>query len=157
MPSALTTPPAGSYPGYPAAGHSAPASRLHAAPPDRYGDEPLRLDNVRSGEGARLLRIDATTLRIAPFRIDRWGQRYLSLGEIAIELATLASSVYRIVAVHDFRVEDRNPDLEECRAAVFLAREVEGRWEEAEDHPVECRTVVVLGRLDVAVRRITPP
>ena len=117
----------------------------------------MRVGSAEAGDRGRLLRVDATRLYVAPFRIDRWGQRYVSHGEIEVDLATLAPTLYRIVAVHNFRIEDRNPNLDECPAAIFLARQVEGRWEEAEDHPVECRSVAVLGQLDVAARRALPP
>jgi len=149
--------PRGQNPGYPGAGDRAPANRLHAALPGLRGGTPVQVSSADASNAERLLRIDGTTLHIAPFRIDRWGQRYVSHGGIEVDLATLAQTLYRIVAVHNFRVEDRNPDLDECAAGVFLARQVEGRWEEAEDHPVECRSVAVLGHLDVAARRTLPP
>ncbi len=149
--------PRGQNQGYPAAGDPAPAGRLHAALPGLRGAAPVQVWSGGASDAERLFRIDGATLHIAPFRIDRWGQRYISHGQIRVDLAALTSSLYRIVAVHDFRVEDRNPDLDECPAGVFLARQCEGRWEEAEDHPVECRSVAVLGHLDVAARRIAPP
>jgi hypothetical protein len=81
----------------------------------------------------------------------------MSRGTIEIDIDALTPTLYRILVVHDFRIEDRNPDLNECRAAIFLANQVEGRWDEAEDHPVECRTVAVLGQLDAAARLVAPP
>ena len=143
--------------GYPAAGSAAPESRLHAAWPGQGETGAVAAWRGDSGDADRLLGIEGTILRIAPFRIDRWGQRYLSRGAIEVDFATFAPTRYRIVAVHNFRVEDRNPDLDECPAAVFLALKVDGHWEEAEDHPVECRSVALLGHLDVPERRIAPP
>ncbi|MEO8923030.1 MAG: hypothetical protein ABI330_09445 [Caldimonas sp.] len=155
MPSALK-PPRGGGLGYPGAGDGASMSRLYAAAYDFREGEMLHLDVVRSAERGALLSVAGSRLRIAPFRIDRWGQRYLSRGPIEIDAEALAPTLYRIIAVHDFRVEDRNPDLDECCAAVFLARRIAGRWEEAEDHPIECRSLAVLGQFDAAARRIAP-
>lgn len=143
--------------GYPAAGGTAPESRLHAARQVQGDARSVAAWRGDSVDADRLLDIEGTILRIAPFRIDRWGQRYLSRGAIEVDFATFAPTRYRIVAVHNFRVEDRNPDLDECPAAVFLARKVDGRWEQAEDHPVECRSIALLGHLDVPERRIAPP
>jgi hypothetical protein len=105
---------------------------------------------------AGLLSLDQAVLRIAPFVVSRFGQRYRSADEIRISVAELADTAYRIIAVHDFGTEDCNPDLDEGLAAIYLARRIAGRWQEAEDHPVECRALAVLGRLDVAGRCVTP-
>jgi hypothetical protein len=147
---------AGRGKGYPGAGDGAPTSRLYAAAQELRDGRMLHLDAGRSAERGGLLGVAGSRLRIAPFRVDRWGQHYLSRGTIEIDIDALVPTLHRIVAVHDFRVEDRNPDLDECRAAVFLARQIEGRWEEAEDHPVECRSLAVLGHFDAVARRIAP-
>ena len=105
---------------------------------------------------AGLLAIEGATLRIAPFLVHRFGLRYRSAGEIRIALAGLGDAAYRIVAVHDFRAEDSNPDLGEGLAAVFLARRIDDRWQEPEEPPVECRGVALLGRIDVGTRLLGP-
>jgi hypothetical protein len=117
----------------------------------------IALFGDRPGAVPGLLEIDGATLRIAPFVLHRFGLRYRSSGVIRIALADLAADTHRIVAVHDFRCEDCNPDLDEAVAAVFLARRVDGRWQEPEDHPLECRGIAVLGRLDVDRRSVGPP
>jgi hypothetical protein len=99
----------------------------------------------------------ALELTIAPFAIRKWGQLYVNPETLRIRLERLPATLLRIMAIHNFRMEDHNPRLDECMAAVFLARRVGTRWEEAEDHPIECRGIEVLGYLDVAARRITPP
>ncbi|MBR0564780.1 hypothetical protein J5J83_01455 [Azoarcus sp. L1K30] len=89
-------------------------------------------------------------LIVAPFRIDRYGQRYHSRREIRIDLTGIAPGSYQVLAVHNFHVEDCNPCLTECVAGVFLAaRRSDGSWEAPERFPVECRAVGVLGTLQV--------
>lgn len=139
------------------AGGEAPADRLYGATTSR---RPGPLPQVWSGaatEPHRFLSVTGTTLRIAPFLIHRWEQKYISHEAIDIDLERLPAGLYRIVAVHDFRAEDRNPDLDECLAGIFLARWAGHRWEEAEDHPIECRSLEVLCLLDAAMRRIVTP
>jgi hypothetical protein len=95
-------------------------------------------------------RLEGTTLIVAPFAIPLHRQRYLSPAEIRIDLGTVAPGRYRVLAVHNFHVEDRNPCLDECVAGVFLAaRREDGEWEEPERFPVECRALGALAELDV--------
>ncbi len=143
------------YPGL--AGGAAAVHRLYAPRPAATGVAPRWFGHAADRGDLSWLHLEDGTLRVAPFQIERWGQRFASPAEIAIALSTLGATRYRIVAVHNFRVEDRNPDLDTCPAAIFLAQQVDGRWEEAEDHPVECRSVAVLGHLEVAARRIILP
>ena len=86
-----------------------------------------------------------------PFRLRCHRQSYISDAEITIDLSAVVAGRYRIFAVHNFHVEDRNPQLDECVAGVFLAaRRDDGRWEEPERFPVECRSIAVLGGLVIA-------
>jgi hypothetical protein len=92
-------------------------------------------------------------LIVPPFRLTRAPQNYLSANELRIDLTHIVAGRYRILAVHNFHVEDRNPRLDECVAGVFLAaRRNDGRWEEPERFPVECRSLAVLGELRVSER-----
>ncbi len=95
-------------------------------------------------------RLKAGVLIVPPFRLPHLRQHYVSAAEIRIDLASVAPGRYRVLVVHNFHVEDRNPRLDECVAAVFLAawRE-DGRWEEPERFPMECRALAVLGELVV--------
>jgi len=96
---------------------------------------------------------EEAVLVVPPFRIARFGQRFIQPGELRIEVGSLAPDVYRILAVQNFWIEDDNPDLGECLAAVFLARRrANGRWEAPETWPIECRTLAELGRLDARGR-----
>ncbi len=91
------------------------------------------------------------TMIVPPFRIRRFGRTYRSPTELRIDLGTIAPGQYRLVAVHNFQLEDRNPDLNECLAGIFLAaRRADGGWEEAESFPVECRTLAVIGTIEIA-------
>ena len=82
---------------------------------------------------------------------------YISPAALHVDLTRLPADTIRIIAVHNFRVEDCNPNLDECLAGVFLARKNADHWEEAEDPPIECRAVEVLAHLDNVARRIISP
>jgi hypothetical protein len=100
--------------------------------------------------------LQASALVVPPFRLQHLRQSYLSRTEIRIDLRSVAPGRYRIVAVHNFHAEDRNPRLDECVAGVFLAAfRDDGRWEEPERFPVECRALAVLGEL--AIPMSVPP
>jgi hypothetical protein len=97
--------------------------------------------------------IDGWTARIAPFAIRRFQATYATSLEIAIDLALLDAGRHRLIAVHNFHVEDRNPCLDECVAGVFVAaRRSDGAWEEPERFPIECRALAVLGEIVVPGR-----
>jgi hypothetical protein len=97
-----------------------------------------------------LVRRTKSILTIEPFRLRRNGQIYVLPATIRVDLAALRPGRYRVLAVHNFHVEDDNPDLDSCVAGVYLAaRSGNGRWEEPERFPVECRTLEVLGEIDV--------
>lgn len=69
-----------------------------------------------------------------------------------MDLRMVSPGQYLVLAVQNFQVEDRNPDLSMCEAGVFLARRRDdGAWEEPERYPVECRALAVIARLDVPV------
>jgi hypothetical protein len=90
-------------------------------------------------------------LRVPSFRIERPGQAYVAPTEIEIDLALVAPGRYRVIAVHNFHVEDRNPDLTESVAGIFLAgRRQDGSWEVPERFPVECRALETLATIEVA-------
>lgn len=112
---------------------------------------------VTAGMATDLLSIRRCRLRVAAFRLLRWGQIFINPVALDIDLAPLAPELVRIIAIHNFRLEDGNPHLHECLAGVFLAKQAGGRWEEAEDHPVECRGIAVLGHVDSAAWVVLPP
>lgn len=115
------------------------------------------MPSVTAGMATGLLSIRRSRLRVAAFRLHRWGQVFINPVVLDIDLAPLASELVRVIAIHNFRLEDGNPHLHECLAGVFLAKQAGGRWEEAEDYPVECRSLAVLGHVDSAARVILPP
>src|SRR6516165_131048 len=95
-------------------------------------------------------RLNAGTLVVPPFRLPHLRQHYVSAEEIRIDLASVAPRHYRALVVHNFHAGDRNPSLDECIASVFLAAwRDDGRWEEPERFPMECRALAVLGELVV--------
>ncbi|HXV58562.1 MAG TPA: hypothetical protein VD704_11905 [Gaiellaceae bacterium] len=104
------------------------------------------------------LRLRDGALVVPPFRLRKHGQTYASRAELLLELGALRPGAYRLVAVQNFHVEDSSPRLEECAAGVFLARRrADGRWEEPERFPVECRTLALLGYVEVGpVPRVAP-
>jgi hypothetical protein len=94
-------------------------------------------------------RLSEATLLIPAFRIERHGLAYRSGTDYRIDLGEVAPGRYQVLAVHNFHVEDRNPDLRACIAGVFLAaRRADGSWEEPERFPIECRTLAVLGEVE---------
>jgi hypothetical protein len=96
------------------------------------------------------LRIERMELVVPPFRIDRLNRRYVQPSELHIDLYGLEPDLYRVLAVQNFWIEDRNSDLSEALAGVFLARRrADGAWEEPENWPVECRTLGTLGYVDL--------
>lgn len=102
-------------------------------------------------------RLRGRTLLVPPFRITRHQSTYISATEVEIDLTAVAPGRYRVLAVHNFHVEDCNPRLDECIAAVFLAaRRKAGTWEEPERFPIECRALQVLAIVDVAAGAGTP-
>ncbi|HTN49931.1 MAG TPA: hypothetical protein VMK32_10910 [Burkholderiaceae bacterium] len=96
------------------------------------------------------LRLGGNQLLVPPFLLSRGHQRYRQPGEIRIDLSGLEPDLYRVVAVQNFWIEDGSPDLSEALAGVFLARRrADGAWEEAENWPIECRTLALLGHVDL--------
>jgi hypothetical protein len=96
------------------------------------------------------LRLIGRTMLVPPFRLEKHGQAYVSRSELVVDLIALRPGVYRVVAVQNFHVEDRSPALDECAAGVFLAaRAGHGGWEQPETFPAECRTLAVIGYLQV--------
>lgn len=124
-----------------------------ASPPARWHSSaaPRQLVHARQA-----LSVRGRWLRIEPFALRRWGQIYVNPDALRVDLDRLPATLFKIVVVHNFRVEDRNPRLDECLAGVFLARRVGSMWERAEDYPVECRALAVVGCLDAVGRRFTP-
>ena len=138
--------------GYSLAGGDSPFRRLFGAASDL-----ARLPSQAVAPRPAVLTLTGTELRIGPFVLRQWGQLYVNTQTLSIDLDQLPAALFRIVAVHNFRVEDDNPRLNECVAGVFLARRIGERWEAAEDYPIECRSLGLLGYLDTETRRITPP
>lgn len=99
-------------------------------------------------------RVRRNTLVIPAFEIRKHGQVFVSPKELAIDLRQVEPGRYQVTAVHNFLVEDRNPDLTRCWAGVFLAgRRADGTWEDPERFPMECRALQVIAELEVR----TPP
>lgn len=93
------------------------------------------------------------TLLIPPFRVQYRAQSFIQWTELRIDLATLEADLYRILVVQNFWIEDPNPDLEQCLAGIFLARQRrDGDWETPENWPLECRSVALIGHLDLRCR-----
>ncbi len=112
---------------------------------------------VTATELYKLLSIDNSTLIIPPFKIARHKLIYINPLPLKIDINILPVVVSRIVIVHNFQVEDCNPDLHECLAGIFFAGQVNGQWEQPEDYPVECRTIEIIGVLDKGAGEIYHP
>jgi hypothetical protein len=92
--------------------------------------------------------IENNRLLISPFYIIKYGLKYINPKELSIDLSQIENNIYQIIAVHNFQVEDRNPNIGECILGIFLARNINGKFEEAEEYPMECRTIKKLGHID---------
>lgn len=95
-----------------------------------------------------LLRVDNSVLIVPPFKIAKHKLIYVNPRPLKIDINILPAAVSRIIVVHNFQVEDCNSNLQECLAGIFFAGFVNGQWAEPEDHPVECRTIEIIGCLD---------
>jgi hypothetical protein len=104
------------------------------------------------------MRLRGRTLVVPPFRLSRNGQAFVSGAELEIDLAAVRPGRYRVLAVQNFHVEDTNANLDECVAGIFLAGvSHDGRWQQPEAFPVECRKLALLAHLDVGARiRLLP-
>lgn len=101
-------------------------------------------------------RLENAQLVVPPFLLRFLGQDFILWSELRIDLAALPPDEYRVLVVQDFWSEDANPDLGQCLAAVFLARRrLDGDWEAPENWPLECRSVALIGHLDLC--RATAP
>ena len=94
--------------------------------------------------------IEKSRLIVPPFKIEKYGQIYINPVELIIKLRNLRPGPYRVIAVHNFHVEDSNPNLKECLGGIFLAAKLaDEKWEEPEKFPVECRSLQTLGYIHV--------
>lgn len=96
-------------------------------------------------------RLMGAELLVPAFRLRKFGQTFVSPTQVTIDLRRVEPGRYRLMAVHNFHLEDSNPNLSECLAGVFLARQYsKGTWAQPETYPVECRAIQVLAELEVA-------
>ena len=97
--------------------------------------------------------IEGHSIVVPPFRLRRDLQTYVLPEMLRIDLREVEPDIYRVYAVHDFWMDDDNPDLSECVAGVFLGRRrASGIWEEPETWPTECRSLTILGTVDTSRR-----
>jgi hypothetical protein len=108
-------------------------------------------------ELGRWLKVRNSTLFIPPFKIEKYGQIYINPLELAIDLRKIRAGFYSIIVVHNFQVEDRNPNLRECLAGIYLARHVGGKREEPENYPIECREIETVAGLDTQTGKLFGP
>ena len=137
--------------------HDELTARMFCAGHNSQPADSADIRKISPSDPAAGLSLVRKILHVPPFVIEKWGRRYVSPGALQIDLQRLPATPYKIIAIHNFRVEDRNPNLEECLAGIFLARRAKHRWEEPEDHPLECRGIELLGFIDSAMEAIFPP
>jgi hypothetical protein len=95
----------------------------------------------------KFLKIKKGDLIVLPFRIKIFGQMYINSKELPIDLSKIKSGIYQIIVVHNFQVEDTNPNLKECLAGIYLSKQVGGEWEKPENRTIECRSIEILALL----------
>lgn len=105
---------------------------------------------------ARTLILDGPYLRIPAFTVTRFSQRFINPEPIVIDTGALPLGLYRITVVHHFQVEATYPDLDDCPAAIFLARKSSHGYTVPEKRPVECRSLIHLAIVDTANRKLVP-
>jgi len=109
---------------------------------------------LSSQELANLLKLRNKILVIPPFRIEKYGQIFINRHELFINTEEFGAGIYKVVVVHNFQVEDCNPNLRECLAGIFFAGQIHGVWEEPEAYPIECRSIEVLAYIDTGSEEI---
>jgi hypothetical protein len=103
---------------------------------------------LTSQELANSLKLRSTILVIPPFRIEKYGQIFINRHELFINTEEFTAGLYKVVVVHNFQVEDCNPNLRECTAGIFFACQIHSGWEEPEAYPIECRSIEALAYID---------
>lgn len=109
---------------------------------------------LRFPESNKSLTIENFVLAVPPFQIEKNSQLFINPQKLLIDLKKLRVGIYRVIAVHNFQIEDCNPRLQECLAGIFLAGQLNGNWEEPENSPIECRTIEILGYVDTEKGKI---
>ena len=105
--------------------------------------------SIISNQGRPGIIIVNSILRISEFRIHKYQMDYINPYPIMIDLRTLRPGKYRIIAVHNFKVEDKNPDLFVGICGIFLSgKQNDTEWDKPEYLPFECRTLEILGIID---------
>jgi len=112
---------------------------------------------LTSRDLGRLLKVRDSRLIVPPFQMEKYGQVYVNPQEMVIDFRKLAVGFYSIIVVHNFQVEDRNPNLRECPVGIFFARHVGGRREEPETHPIECRTIEIIADINTKTGELFYP
>jgi hypothetical protein len=111
---------------------------------------------LKAGKLYDLLRFDNSLLIIPPFRMEKHRLTYINPRPLKIAVNDLPAKLSRIVVVHNFQVEDCNSNLQECLAGIFLAGLINGKWEEPENHPIECRTIEIIGGFNKRTEEFFP-
>lgn len=112
---------------------------------------------LTSQELGRRLKVHNGLLYVPPFKIEKYGHIFISPQELAIDLRKINAGFYSIIVVHNFQAEDRNPNLRECLAGIYLARHVGGKREEPENYPIECREIETVAGLDTQTGKLFGP
>jgi hypothetical protein len=111
---------------------------------------------VTAAELYNLLRIDNSILIIPPFKMEKHKLIYVNPRPLKIDINILPAEISGIIVVHNFQVEDCNANLQECLAGIYFAGLINGRWEQPENFPVECRTIEIIAHLDRQAGKIIP-
>ena len=101
-----------------------------------------------NSESGNRIAIRGNQLIIEPFCVSKYNLRYINPVELSIDIDFIEPGIYTIIVVHNFNVEDNNPNLSECLAGIYLARQNTDSREQPENFPLECRAIKVLGTID---------
>ena len=84
-------------------------------------------------------------LFVPVFSIFKYGLKYINSSELIINLDNINQGIYKIMAVHNFQVEDCNPNINECIMGILLSPYRDGKFAPPEEYPIECRKITDLG------------
>ena len=128
--------------------HGIPSDYLFGANKKSHPFTPKIIATQGNNKPQKWVYVRHNKVIVPPFCITKFGMSYINPEELVINFSSFKPGYYKIIAVHNFQVEDCNPNLNEALAGVFFARRSTGVYQDPEEQPLECRTIKVIGYMD---------